>query len=173
MDIFCNLKWKNSLEKKIFEDKLQKFRQSRKEWSIVQTFSWLFLIFIIPYVIQIGLHWTLAYYMVKHAVKDVNHNTESLFVITYYPILTLICQTIAFVCVALYHFIDYRNWNFFSLFMIFLCLPFNVYILHKEPLGPVFTVLGLVATYLPLTITMADAMYPKEETYINTKCNLF
>ena len=173
MDIFCNLKWNNSSEKKIFEDKLQKFRQSRKEWSIAQTFSWLFLIFIIPYVIQIGLHWTFAYYMVKHAVKEVEYNIESLFVITYYPLLTLICQTIAFVCVALYHFIDYRKWNFFGILMICLCLPFDVYILHKEPLGPVFTVLGLVATNLPLTITMGDAMYPKEETYINTKCNLF
>ena len=169
MDIFCNLKWRNSLDEKTFEDKLKKFRQTRKEWSVTQTFQWLLSILIIPYVMYIGLHWTFAYYMVKQAVNEVKYDAESLFVIEHYPLFTLICQTIAFVCVALYHFIDYRKWNFFGICAIFLCLPFNVYIMYKEPLGQVFTVLGLIATYLPLAITMADVMYPKEETYILTK----
>ena len=157
------INWTNSSDRKQFEDKIRSGRQQRQKWSTFETFLWAFQIFVVPYTIVIGFYGTCAYFLYQKALRDGSTNRENNFLINHYSILTSICQTLAFLCVALYNFTDYRKWNFLGTGMAVLCLPFDVYLMYKEPLGPILTIFGLVAGFIPLIIPIADAIFPEEQ----------
>ena len=62
----------------------------------------------------------------------------------YYP--TTICQGSAFLCGVLYSYTDYRKWIFWGSGMAMLCLPVDVIIFYKEPLGVIGKYLGHLTT---------------------------
>ena len=53
--------------------------------------------------------------------------------------------------------------------MAALCLPVDVIIFYKEPLGPVGTLLALVWGFIPFSILIADAAFPDKEVTVVLK----
>ena len=50
-----------------------------------------------------------------------------------------------------------------------LCLPVDVIIFYKEPIGMVGTMFAMVLGFVPFGIMIADAAFPETETVIITK----
>ena len=63
------------------------------------------------------------------------YSVENSFIIDYYYYITAGCQGSAFLCGVLYSYTDYRKWIFWGSGMAMLCLPVDVLIFYKEPLG--------------------------------------
>ena len=166
------INWKNPSDRKKFEEKINISKQNRQKWSAVERLLWVFQILILPCTMAIGFYGTCAYFLYQMALKDESNNRENYFLINYYPFLTSICQSVAFLCVALHSFTDYRKWNLLGTTMAVLCLPIDVYLLYKEPLGPFWTIFGLVATIVPMVIPIADAIFPEEQISMTILSNL-
>ena len=97
------------------------------------------------------------------------YDFENHMLINYYPFMTLCCQGGAFVCGVLYSFTNYRAWNFLGTAMAGFCLPVDVLIFCKEPLGPIGTLLAMVLGFVPFCIMISDAVFPEDETLVSTK----
>ena len=82
--------------------------------------------------------------------------------------MTLCCQGGAFITGVLYSFTNYRAWNFLGTVMAGLCLPVDVLIFYKEPLGPIGTLLAMVLGFVPFCVMISDAAFPEEETLLST-----
>ena len=96
------------------------------------------------------------------------YSLENSYIIDYYYYLTTFCQGGAFVCGVLYSFTDYRRWIFWGGGMTMLCLPVDVVIFYKEPIGMVGTMFAMVLGFVPFGIMIADAAFPETETVIIT-----
>ena len=55
----------------------------------------------------------------------------------YYYYITTFGQGSAFLCGVLYSYTDYRKWIFWGSGMAMFCLPVDVIIFYKEPLGTI------------------------------------
>ena len=66
-------------------------------------------------------------------------------------------------------FTPYRLWNLWGTLMAGLCLPVDVFIFYKEPLGVVGTLLALVWGFIPFTILIADAAFPDKEVTVRLR----
>ena len=95
------------------------------------------------------------------------YDIENHLLINYYPYMTLCCQGGAFVVGVLYSFTNYRVWNFLGTVMAGLCLPVDVLIFYKEPLGVIGTLLAMVFGFVPFGIMISDAAFPEEETLVS------
>ena len=69
-------------------------------------------------------------------MKDLKfYSFENSFIIDYYYYITAGCQGSAFICGVLFSYTDYRKWIFWGSGMAMFCLPVDVLIFYKEPLG--------------------------------------
>ena len=62
---------------------------------------------------------------------------ENSFLLDYYYYITTVCQGSAFICGVLYSYTDYRKWIFWGSGMAMFCLPVDVIIFYKGPLGTI------------------------------------
>ena len=125
---------------------------------------------------------------VKTMPEFVYYNLENWFLCYYYPYMTISCQGLAFLMGVLYKygwcmvsicveetpcavpsFTPYRLWNLWGTLMAGLCLPVDVFIFYKEPLGVVGTLLALVWGFIPFTILIADAAFPDKEVTVRLR----
>ena len=97
------------------------------------------------------------------------YDFENHLLINYYPFMTLFCQGGAFITGVLYSFTPYRVWNIWGTMMAGLCLPVDVIIFYKEPLGTIGTLVAMVLGFVPFVIMIADAAFPEEEAIIEVK----
>ena len=65
------------------------------------------------------------------------YSVENSFIIDYYYYITAGWQSSAFLCGVLYSYTDYRKWIFWGSGMAMFCLPVDVIIFYKEPLGTI------------------------------------
>ena len=65
----------------------------------------------------------------------------------------------------LHSFVDYRRWSLLSTLMALFCLPVDVLIFYKEPVGIWGTLLAPIS-FIPFGVMCADAMFPDKEVLV-------
>ena len=68
-------------------------------------------------------------------------------------------------------FDDFR-WGLITLTMFGICLPVDVLIFYKEPLGAFGTLFVTIWVLIPFLIMVADATFPEKEAVMVDKCRL-
>ena len=68
-------------------------------------------------------------------------------------------------------FDDFR-WGLITLTMFGICLPVDVLIFYKEPLGAFGTLFVTIWVLIPFLIMVADATFPEKETVMVDQCML-
>ena len=65
----------------------------------------------------------------------------------------------------LYTFADYRQWSLLTTLMAAFCLPVDILIFYKEPVGIWGTLLAPLS-FIPFCVMCADAMFPDKEVLV-------
>ena len=65
----------------------------------------------------------------------------------------------------LYTFVDYRHWSLLTTLMAAFCLPVDILIFYKEPVGIWGTLLAPLS-FIPFCVMCADAMFPDKEVLV-------
>ena len=65
----------------------------------------------------------------------------------------------------LYSFVDYRRWSLLTTLMALFCVPVDVLIFYKEPVGIWGTLLAPLS-FIPFCVMCADAMFPDKEVLV-------
>ena len=68
--------------------------------------------------------------------------------------------------------IDVPRWGLITLTMFGICLPVDVLIFYKEPLGAFGTLFVTIWVLIPFLIMVADATFPEKEAVMVDKCML-
>ena len=68
--------------------------------------------------------------------------------------------------------IDDFRWGLITLTMFGICLPVDVLIFYKEPLGAFGTLFVTIWVLIPFLIMVADATFPEKEAVMVDKCRL-
>lgn len=66
--------------------------------------------------------------------------------------------------------IDVPRWGLITLTMFGICLPVDVLIFYKEPLGAFGTLFVTIWVLIPFLIMVADATFPEKEAVMVDKC---
>ena len=66
--------------------------------------------------------------------------------------------------------IDDFRWGLITLTMFGICLPVDVLIFYKEPLGAFGTLFVTIWVLIPFLIMVADATFPEKEAVMVDKC---
>ena len=73
---------------------------------------------------------------------------------------------------VLFSFVEYRWWSLITLTMFAVCLPVDVLIFYKEPLGAFGTLFVSMWVLIPFLVMVADAMFPEREALMVDSCKL-
>ena len=65
----------------------------------------------------------------------------------------------------LYTFVDYRKWSLLTTLMALFCVPVDILIFYKEPIGIWGTLLAPLS-FIPFCVMCADAMFPDKEVLV-------
>ena len=68
--------------------------------------------------------------------------------------------------------IDDARWGLITLTMFGICLPVDVLIFYKEPLGAFGTLFVTIWVLIPFLIMVADATFPEKEAVMVDQCRL-
>ena len=61
------------------------------------------------------------------------------------------------------------RWGLLTLTMFNICLPVDVLIFFKEPLGPFGTLFATIWAIIPFLVMVGDATFPEKEVIIEDK----
>ena len=65
----------------------------------------------------------------------------------------------------LHTFVDYRKWSLLTTLMALFCVPVDILIFYKEPIGIWGTLLAPLS-FIPFCVMCADAMFPDKEVLV-------
>ena len=196
-----DIDWKNNSVREDFEERLENSKAIRSELSFSQKVLRLIGIFGLQILCIIALYGSCGYIMITNAneekklqeekmkivwMTENNISTtdptlspkfeyfdfENYFFINVFPFMIVTLETSAMLSAILFHFTGYKKWSLLFIIIASCCLPVDVMIFYKEPVGPFGTLVVMVFAFVPFMTIVADAIFPEEAVLVKLKGNL-